>query len=415
VVTSSTSGTFVENTSGVVYTATETDQDAGDTVVWALSGPDAALFAINPATGAVSLLAPQSAAAPGDANADGVYDITLTATDSGGLSSSRAVQLTLSSASVATPAPIAQAPAPSQPAVELPAAPPAVAERPAAVQPVAPAPSVAGVPVSGPALDLLPLGQPVDPTVDRSSFGSIAGAAAPSAARAFSLADLNALPATAAGPADLGAFSVERLTLADALRVPSLADSGFVIGGHRLFVYHGIPDMQLLPDGTGSVSVPQDAFAHTDPAAIVRLDAHLTNGLPLPGWLKFEGASGSFHGVPPEGLSGLLDIEVVARDTEGREAHSRFNLELGDLQAGDVRQVDLPDLSLGLDVDAKEREKARLEAARQAGKAKAGPEARPGKQPAASFSDQLRTARAPRDPLLDRITGGGSTPPRGRR
>jgi hypothetical protein len=190
-----------------------------------------------------------------------------------------------------------------------------------------------------------------------------------------------------------------------------VADSGFIIGGHRLFVYQGIPDMQLLPDATGSVRVPQDAFAHTDPAAIVRLEARLANGLPLPSWLKFDAASGTFRGVPPEGLTGLLDIEVIARDTEGREAHSRFSLEVGDLQTGQV----LPDLPLGLDVDAKEREKARLEAAKQAAKAKAGADAKPGKQPAASFSDQLRTARAPKDPLLDRITGGGSTPPRDRR
>jgi hypothetical protein len=412
VVTSSTTGTFVENASGVVYTAVRSDPDAGDTVVWALSGPDAALFAINPATGAVSLLAPQTVAAPGDANTDGVYDITLTATDSGGLSSSRAVQLTLSAASV----PVASAPSQAGPSV-LPATPPSVAEQAATAQPggLAPASSPAGTPASGPALGLLPLGEPVDPTVDRSSFGSIAGAAAPNAQQAFSLPDLNALPATAAGPADLGSFNVDRLSLADALRVPSVADSGFVIGGHRLFVYHGIPDMQLLPDDSGTLRVPQDAFAHTDPAATVRLEAQLTNGLPLPGWLKFEGASGTFHGVPPEGLTGLLDIEVIARDTEGREAHSRFNLEVGDLQAGDVRPADLPDLSLGLDVDAKEREKARLEAAKQAAKARAGTEAKPGKQPTASFSDQLKTARAPRDPHLDRITGAGSTPPRDRR
>jgi hypothetical protein len=254
---------------------------------------------------------------------------------------------------------------------------------------------------------LLPLGQPVDPTVDRSSFGSIGGAAAP----AFSVPDLNALPAPAAGPADLGGFGLERLSLADALRVPSVADSGFVIGGHRLFVYHGIPDMQLLADDAGSMRVPQDAFAHTDPAAVVRLEARLTNGLALPGWLKFDSVGGTFRGVPPEGLRGLLDIEVIARDTEGREAHSRFNLEIGDLRTGEV----LPDLPLGLDVDAKEKEKARLEAARQAAKAKPGADPKAGKQPAASFSDQLRTARAPKDPLLDRITGAGSTPPRDRR
>jgi len=260
----------------------------------------------------------------------------------------------------------------------------------------------------------------VDRTVDRSSLGSSAGAAS-IADRAMSLPDLNALPATAAGPADLAGFQLERMPLAEAMRVNALSDSSFVIGGQVLFVYHGIPDMQLLTDGSGFIRIPQDAFAHTDATAIVHLEARFANGLPLPSWLKFEGTGGTFRGVPPEGLLGFLDIEVIARDTDGREAHTRFNLELADLQTAEGRPADLPDLSLGLDVDGKEREKARREAAgraveaRQPVQPKAGADGKPGKQPAASFTDQLRGAKAARDPLLDRITGSSTGSSRDRR
>jgi hypothetical protein len=74
-----------------------------------------------------------------------------------------------------------------------------------------------------------------------------------------------------------------------------------------------------------------------------------------------------------------------------------------------LRMTEVPDLMLGLDVDAKEKEKARLEAAkraaegRQAEKPRAGTDAKPQKEPAASFTEQVRAAKAARDPLLDRI------------
>jgi hypothetical protein len=254
--------------------------------------------------------------------------------------------------------------------------------------------------------------------VDPANLGSNAG---PSIAeRATSLPDLNALPPTAAGLSDLSGFPVERVGLDVALQVrdgPGFA--GLFTGGHRLFVYHGIPDMLLAGDGAGSLNVPRDAFAHTDPSAIVNLDAHLISGLPLPSWLKFEGLGGAFRGLPPEGLRGTLEIEVVARDNEGRDARTRFALEVATLRTAAGRQADLPDLLLGLDVDAKEAEKARLEAARQAAESRnpAGPrpgaQGKPQREPAASFSDQVRTAKAARDPLLDRIARAGpETPPR---
>ena len=66
-------------------------------------------------------------------------------------------------------------------------------------------------------------------------------------------------------------------------------------------------------------------------------------------------------------------------------------------------------------------EKARLEAARQAAEGRVpvkpgtGAEARPQREPAASFSDHLHTAKAARDPLLDRIVRGGRDTPGTRR
>ena len=51
----------------VAYTAAATDAD-GDTLMYGLSGTDAALFTIDPATGVVSFIAPPDFEAPEDAN-----------------------------------------------------------------------------------------------------------------------------------------------------------------------------------------------------------------------------------------------------------------------------------------------------------------------------------------------------------
>ena len=64
----------------MAYTAMATDAD-GDDLTYSLSGTDAALFTINPATGVVSFIAPPDFEDPGDVGGDNVYDIMVTATD----------------------------------------------------------------------------------------------------------------------------------------------------------------------------------------------------------------------------------------------------------------------------------------------------------------------------------------------
>jgi hypothetical protein len=101
-----------------------------------------------------------------------------------------------------------------------------------------------------------------------------------------------------------------------------------------------------------------------------------------------------------------------------------------DLRFGEaVRAQDpLPDLMLGLDVDGKEAERARLKAEAEKARleaAKRAPQARqfghkagagkPQAQPAASFSDQVRAAKPAGDPLLDRIAGRDPNGPGTRR
>ena len=79
VFTSDASASVAENQT-VAYEAQATDEDS-DTLSYSLSGTDAALFTIDPTTGVVSFTKAPDFENPGDAGADNVYDITVTASD----------------------------------------------------------------------------------------------------------------------------------------------------------------------------------------------------------------------------------------------------------------------------------------------------------------------------------------------
>ena len=100
-----------------------------------------------------------------------------------------------------------------------------------------------------------------------------------------------------------------------------------------LVLFQGVPD-QFVDAGTKlSMSVPADAFAHTQPKAIVRLAAVLQDGRPLPTWVQFNGQTGQFTGEVPKGLNGELKIKLVARDLNGREAIALFRINVGEVRA----------------------------------------------------------------------------------
>ena len=87
---------FPENSEDRVATFTATDAE-GDAITWSLAGDDRRLFSISPVTGRMDISNPLDFENPIDANADGVYEITVIAADDGepGMFSERAVTVTL--------------------------------------------------------------------------------------------------------------------------------------------------------------------------------------------------------------------------------------------------------------------------------------------------------------------------------
>lgn len=53
------------------------------------------------------------------------------------------------------------------------------------------------------------------------------------------------------------------------------------------------------------------------------------SGAALPGWLTFNPETGRFQGTPPEGFNGTVSIKVIARDGQGNEAETKFDLRVG--------------------------------------------------------------------------------------
>ena len=105
-----------------------------------------------------------------------------------------------------------------------------------------------------------------------------------------------------------------------------------------------IADQSALEDSLFELSV---AAAFTDPDAgdALTYDAALPDGAPLPAWLAFDAASGSFAGTPGNDDVGTIEIAVGATDGEGERAADAFALEVVNVNDAPTLVAPLPDRS----------------------------------------------------------------------
>ncbi len=93
----------------------------------------------------------------------------------------------------------------------------------------------------------------------------------------------------------------------------------------------GVTD-QFVEQGTnnGKFSIPYDAFMHSKQDAVIKLQAKQANDAPLPSWATFDPQAGTFDVKPPPNFKGKVELKVIARDDDGREAVSIFRLFVGE-------------------------------------------------------------------------------------
>jgi hypothetical protein len=92
---------------------------------------------------------------------------------------------------------------------------------------------------------------------------------------------------------------------------------------------NGVDDQTVRLGQSLNLQLPADTFVHTQVDETVTLHAAQANGKPLPGWLQFDGKTGTLSGEPPDDWRTDVTVKVVARDSKGREAVVFFKVKVG--------------------------------------------------------------------------------------
>ena len=113
--------------------------------------------------------------------------------------------------------------------------------------------------------------------------------------------------------------------------------SGFVSAGldARAPVLRIVPDLGVLSvqaDQSFSIQLPAGTVVARDPGGLT-IQVRQSNGQPLPPWLHFDPATGTFSGKPPAGWSRTLSLEVSVFDKDGHRGQARLQLQFGQRQA----------------------------------------------------------------------------------
>ncbi len=96
-----------------------------------------------------------------------------------------------------------------------------------------------------------------------------------------------------------------------------------IAGNEPPFVETPIADQNATEEAAFSFTVPADTFDDPDGDDLA-LSATLADGSPLPAWLSFDPATGSFSGTPDDPDVGSLVIAVTATDPAGESVSDSF-------------------------------------------------------------------------------------------
>ena len=103
-----------------------------------------------------------------------------------------------------------------------------------------------------------------------------------------------------------------------------------------------VPDKTTAEDAAFNFSVASN-FADVDAGDTRSYSATLSNGNPLPSWLSFNAATGTFSGTPLNGDVGAISVKVTMTDGAGASANDTFVLTVTNTNDAPTVTVAIPD------------------------------------------------------------------------
>jgi hypothetical protein len=104
--------------------------------------------------------------------------------------------------------------------------------------------------------------------------------------------------------------------------------TGSSSGGAGLQAIPELGGFSVVAGRAITLQLPAGTFTHSDANAVVTLEVRLSDGRPLPSWLRFDPVTGRLQGQPPLGLTQRISIEVIARDAKGNRASSHLDIDI---------------------------------------------------------------------------------------
>ncbi len=87
-----------------------------------------------------------------------------------------------------------------------------------------------------------------------------------------------------------------------------------------------IPDQRAIEDLAFTFTVAGGTFTDPDAGDVLRLEAALITGAPLPAWLTFNATTGTFSGTPANGDVAAIAVRVIATDAANASVSGTFTL-----------------------------------------------------------------------------------------
>ncbi|KHT27841.1 putative Ig domain-containing protein, partial [Pectobacterium carotovorum] len=148
------------------------------------------------------------------------------------------------------------------------------------------------------------------------------------------------------GNGDVGNLSI-RVTATDGSNASVSTSFGLTVtnANDAPVVATPIPPQSVAQGGGFNFTVPDGTFSDPDGDTLT-LSATLANGSPLPSWLRFDPAIGTFSGTPGNADVGTLVIRVTATDGSNTSISTSFGLTVTNVNDAPVVATPIPPQSV---------------------------------------------------------------------